>query len=408
MPEPGTAVRNAGARLVEAVTRPLQAFIRLEAASGSLLLLSAVAALVWANASPASYRAMLDYEVSSPVGAFTARAFINDGLMTVFFFVVGMEIKRELVVGELRTVAAATLPAIAALGGMAFPAGVFLAWNWDGTGRHGWGIPVATDIAFCVGVLTLLKHHVPRALVVFAMALAIFDDIGGILIIAFFYGHGLSVPWLLGAGALTLLLGVMNRFGVKHGLAYALVGAALWYAVHHGGIHVTIAGVVLGLSIPADGEHAPVDRFIHRLHPYVAFFVMPVFALANSGVELGGGVGIASLATPVGLGTAGGLFFGKQIGIFTFTVLAVRLGLAPMPGNASLTKLYGVSVAAGIGFTVALFIAALAYPTHPEHLDQAKIGILVGSIAAGLVAFVLLRASSRDVAKSPKGDAPQS
>ncbi len=393
MTEPGAPARNRGARLIEAVTRPLAAFIHLEASSGILLLASALAALVWANVDHASYRALLGHELSSGIATFTVEALINDGLMTVFFFVVGMEIKRELAIGELRTVAAATLPAIAALGGMLVPAGIFLAWNWGATGQHGWGIPVATDIAFCVGVLTLLKHHVPRALVVFAMALAIFDDIGGILVIAVFYGHGLSVPWLLGAAALTLLLGGMNRFGVKSGLLYALVGVALWYAVHHGGIHATISGVVLGLSIPARPEPAPIDRFIHRLHPYVAFFVMPVFALANSGVELGGGSGIASLGTPVGLGTAVGLFFGKQLGIFGFAALAIRFGIAPMPGNASWTKLYGVSTACGIGFTVALFIAALAFPTHPEHLDEAKLGILAGSLAAGLVAFALLRAS---------------
>ena len=395
MAEPDAAARNARARLIEVVARPLVAFIRLEASSGILLLLSAVVALVWANASQASYRAVFDYELSSGVGTFTVEAFVNDGLMSVFFFVVGMEIKRELVIGELRTIAAATLPAIAALGGMLVPAGIFLALNVGETGQHGWGIPVATDIAFCVGVLTLLKHYVPRALVVFAMALAIFDDIGGILIIALFYGHGLDVPWLLGALALTLLLVAMNRAGTKLALAYALVGAALWYALHHGGIHATIAGVVLGLAIPAQPEPAPIDRFIHRLHPYVAFFVMPVFALANSGVELGGGAGVASLTTPVGIGTAAGLFFGKQLGVFAFTALAVKLGLAPTPGSASWTKLYGVSVATGIGFTVALFIAALAFPAHPGHLEEAKLGILVGSLVSGLVAFALLRASSR-------------
>lgn len=388
------AVRSAGARLIGVVARPLAAFIRREASSSILLFASALVALVWSNSSLASYRALLGYELSGGGLTFTLEELVNDGLMTVFFFVVGMEIKRELAIGELRSVAAATLPAIAALGGMVLPAGIFLALTRGTTGQHGWGIPVATDIAFCVGILALLKHHVPRALVVFAMALAIFDDIGGILIIAVFYGQSLSAAWLAGAGALTLLLAGMNRWGVKHGLAYALAGVALWYAVHHSGIHVTIAGVVLGLSIPARPEPSPIDRFIHRLHPFVAFFVMPVFALANSGVTLGE-TGLQGIETPVALGTAAGLFFGKQLGIFGFTALAVKLGLAPMPGSASWMKLYGVSATCGIGFTVALFIAALAFPTHPEHLEEAKLGILAGSLAAGLVGFALLRASPR-------------
>ena len=426
-------------RLFGVVARPLQAFLRLEAASGILLLGCAAAALVWANVDPASYKGAFDYPLTLGAGSWTARfslrEAINDGLMTVFFFVVGMEIKRELVVGELNSLAKASLPAIAALGGMLVPAGVFLAFNHAGPGAHGWGIPMATDIAFCVGILTLLKGRVPRGLVVFVTALAIFDDIGGILVIAFFYGHGLSPQWLLTAAAVALLPYAMSRANVVNGLAYALVGAVLWYALHAGGIHATISGVILGLMIPArpqrvlrdvlgelachvgelqktpadaelDGAEilaieegledlqAPVARFVHLLHPFVGFCIMPLFALANSGVSLAG-FGMATLAAPVALGTALGLFAGKQIGIFSLTLLAVVLRIAPMPGNASRLQLFGVSVVAGIGFTVALFIATLAYPMSPELLDHAKIGILLGSAAAGVVGFVVLRFQKR-------------
>jgi NhaA family Na+:H+ antiporter len=417
------------------VVRPLQAFVRLEASSGILLLLCAVAALAWANLHGSSYRAVFAYPLVVGAGdavvRFTSAELINDGLMAIFFVVVGMEIKRELVVGELNSVPKASLPAIAAMGGMIVPAGIFWACTRGTPAQNGWGIPMATDIAFCVGVLTLLGTHVPRALVVFVTALAIFDDIGGILVIALFYGHGIHGPWLLGAGALSLLLFMMNRQYVKNGLAYAVVGGALWYALHHSGIHATISGVVAGLMIPArprrscrevirelaahvndveqrssDEElrgaeilmieekleelEAPLNRFVHLWHPFVAFLVMPLFALANSGVSLRG-VGLSTLATPVALGTTLGLVIGKQIGIFGFTVLAVRLGLAPMPGNASNRKLYGVSVVAGIGFTVALFIAALAYGDAPAYLDEAKLGILFGSLVAGTIGFVVLR-----------------
>jgi NhaA family Na+:H+ antiporter len=417
------------------VVRPIQAFLGREAASGILLLACAVIALLWANLDAASYGSVFDCPLSLGAGGettrFTVRHLINDGLMAIFFFVVGMEIKRELVTGELNTVGKATLPAVAALGGIVLPAAIFLAFNWGGEGRAGWGIPMATDIAFCVGILTLLKGRVPHGLIVFVTALAIFDDIGGIIVIALFYGHGLSVPWLLGAGVLGLVLRVMNRAHVKSALAYGVVGIALWYALHHGGIHATIAGVILGLTIPARSqrpprevlsnlsEHvsaldrkapdeeldaaeilsieerledlqAPVQRFIHQFHPFVAFLIMPLFALANSGVSLAG-EGLSTLVAPVTLGTAIGLFVGKQVGIFGLTLLAVRLRLAPMPGAASTAKLYGVSVLSGIGFTVALLIASLAYPNDPVLLGEAKVGVLFGSLVAGIAGFAILR-----------------
>ena len=432
-------------RLFGAVVRPLTAFLRLEAASGILLLGCAAVAFLWANLDPHSYRSVFDYRLlvggADAAASFTLRQLINDGLMTVFFFVVGMEIKRELVIGELNTLPKAILPAVAAIGGMVVPAGIYLAFNWTGPGRGGWGIPMATDIAFCVGILTLLKDRVPPALIVFITALAIFDDIGGILVIAFFYGHGLNLLALLGAAGLALILFAMNRAYVVHGFAYAVIGAALWYALHSGGIHATIAGVVLGLMIPVRpprssrevlrelAEHvaaldkkpadedlagaeilaieekledlqAPVPRFVHLLHPFVAFFIMPIFALANSGVSLRG-AGVSSLVAPIALGTAAGLFVGKQLGIFGLTILAVKLRLAPMPGNASPAKLFGASIVAGVGFTVALFIAGLAFPDAAELLDQAKVGILLGSLAAGLVGLLILRLTRSSRPKKP-------
>ena len=419
-----------------AVVRPIQAFFRLEAASGIVLLACALAALGWVNlGGEESYRRFIDYPIVLGLGdrvvRFTALQLVNDGLMTIFFFLVGMEIKRELVLGELRTPAQAILPAIAALGGMVLPATVFIAFNFGGPGAAGWGIPMATDIAFCIGVLTLLRTRVPHALIVFVTALAIFDDVGGILVIALFYGHGLRTAWLMTAGAITVALFVMARSHVQSAFAYSLAGALLWLALHHGGVHATIAGVVLGLMIPArprersratldhlaahaaallrtpsdeelDSEailgieeklehlEAPLHRFVHALHPWVAFVIMPVFALANSGVDLRA-LEAAQLTGRVAVGTAVALLLGKTVGIFAFTAAAVKAGVAPMPGSASGAKLLGVSIIAGIGFTVALFIAGLAYPGHPELLDEAKVGILAGSLAAGLIGSVFLR-----------------
>ncbi len=419
-----------------AVVRPLQAFFQLEAASGIVLLACALAALAWVNLAGAdTYQAVFEYPITLGLGddviRFTLRQLVNDGLMTIFFVVVGMEIKRELVLGELRTAAQAALPGIAALGGMAFPAALFLAFNWGGPGQAGWGIPMATDIAFCIGVLTLLKTRVPHALIVFVTALAIFDDVGGIIVIALFYGHGLQAVWLLAAAAVAIAVFVMARRHVGSAFAYAGAGALLWYALHRSGIHATIAGVVLGLMIPArarersrdtlerlarhtaallrtpsdeelDGEaigsidetledlQGPLTRFVHRLHPWVAFGIMPLFALANSGVDLRG-LDASQLTGRVAVGTAVALLGGKLLGIFSFTAAAVKAGIAPMPGRASFAKLLGVSVVAGIGFTVALFIAGLAYPGHPELLDQAKVGILAGSLTAGIAGTVLLR-----------------
>ena len=421
-----------------AVVGPVQAFFRLQAASGILLFSAALVALVWANSDArGSYQALFTAPITASVAGlalrFDLQTLINEGLMTIFFFVVGMEIKRELVAGELNSLRKALLPAVAAVGGMLLPSGLYLVFNRGGSGQPGWGIPMATDIAFAIGCLTLLGRRVPQALSVFLMGLAIFDDIGGILVIAIFYGHGTRPIWFLAAAAIGLLLFAVNRRRVRNGLVYAALGAGLWYALHRGGIHATISGVVLGLMIPTRSRHparqvlrdleshanqllaapsddqvdaacirnieetlekleAPLQRFIHTLHPWVAFAVMQLFALANSGVYLHG-MTRADLGASVTLGTVVGLALGKPVGIVAATAVAVKLGLCDRPGGAGWLALLGVGVLAGIGFTVAIFIAALAFPATPGLLAQAKVGIMFGSLIAGLVGTALLRAS---------------
>lgn len=433
---PQTTSRPPVPALFKVALAPVQAFFRLEASSGILLALCAVAALAWAN-SPwgGTYAAVFDaplrLEVLGHGGQFTFREFINDGLMTLFFFIVGMEIKRELASGELRTFSRALLPLVAALGGMVVPAALYLFFTWGTPAQGGWAIPMATDIAFAIGCLTLVKARVSQGLVVFLTALAIFDDIGGILVIALFYGTGLHVEWLAVAAGLVAVLWGLNHFYVRNGLAYAAVGAALWYAMHHGGIHATLSGVVLGLCIPAlptrpgrevleelaeyirglvsqpDDEGArgaqllhieealediepPLNRFVHLWHGYVAYGIVPLFALANSGVDVSG-MSLSDLLEPLPLGIIMGLFVGKQVGIFLFTWAAVRAGVSPLPTGGGMAQLHGVAVVAGIGFTVALFVAGLAFVGQPALLAEAKLGILVGSLLSAVVGYVLLR-----------------
>lgn len=420
----------------KAVIVPLQAFFRLEAASGILLALCAVLAMAWAN-SPwggsyvALFEAPLALEAGGARGAFTFRELINDGLMTLFFFLVGLEIKRELVVGELRTFKRALLPLIAALGGMLLPALIYLLFNAGTPAARGWAIPMATDIAFSIGCLALLKGRVGHPLVVFLTALAIFDDIGGILVIALFYGTGLHLSWLLAALAVCIVLFAFNRLYVRNGMAYALGGGALWYCMHHGGVHSTIAGVVLGMMVPAlptrkgrevlqelrdhldaslreaqdesvrsaqilyieerlEDVEPPLNRFVHLWHGYVAFGIVPLFALANSGISLEG-MGLRELFAPLSLGIVCGLFVGKTLGISLFTWAAIRLRLSPAPSGGSGLQIFGVATVAGIGFTVALFVAGLAFAGEPLLLREAKLGILLGSLLSALVGYCLLR-----------------
>jgi Na+:H+ antiporter, NhaA family len=360
---------------------------RSPALAGLALFAGGAVAMFWANVHPGSYL---------PLAA-VARPLINDGLMALFFFVVGMELKRELVSGALSSRSKALLPAAAALGGMAAPALIFITLN---PGGRGWGIPMATDIAFAVGVLALLGPRVPRALVVFVTALAVFDDLGGIVVIALFYGQGIDARWLGIAACLVTALWMVKDVVRLEGLVYAGMGGLIWYALHRSGVHATVSGVALALVIPMRDVPEPIlrgkvverearlDTLVALWRPWVTWLVLPVFALANAGLPLSS-FGVAVLSSPIALGIGVGLVAGKLIGIFGVTVIAVKLGLAPMPEGATLRGLFGVSIVAGIGFTVALFIAALAYTG--VGLEQAKAGVLMGSLAAGLVGSLVLR-----------------
>jgi NhaA family Na+:H+ antiporter len=366
-----------------------------------LLLAAAVAALVWANsAGGESYARLWDTVVDARLGPVALphdlHHWVNDGLMTVFFLLVGLEIKRELVAGELRDRRKALMPVVAALGGMAVPAAVYLAVvGLDGPAAAGWAIPMATDIAFAVGVLALLGRRVPPALRLFVVALAIADDIGAIAVIALGYSEGVRPAPLSVAAVCLAAVAVMGR-SRRWSTAVALVlGLGAWLAVLQTGIHPTIAGVALGLVIPA-GPQA--ERLEHRLHPLSSFVVVPLFALANAGVRLQG-AGVSGDGPNVALAVALGLAAGKTVGISAFSWLAVRLGLGKVPEGTTWPQLVGAAAVAGIGFTVALFIGDLAF-TAPALEAQAKIGILSGSLAASLVGVVVLRLAGR---RAPEG-----
>lgn len=381
----------------------IREFLQTEAAGGVILMIAAILALVWANSSAAPlYDALLALPVAVTAGGVGLDKplilWINDGLMAIFFLLVGLEIKREVLEGELSSRSKAMLPAIAALGGMAMPALVYVLIAGGEPGAvQGWAIPAATDIAFAVGVLALLGRRVPSSLRVFLLALAIIDDLGAILIIAFFYNHGLAVLPLALAAIAALVLYALNRSEVRSLTPYLLVGAALWVCVLKSGIHATIAGVVLAFAIPLrngpvpeEGE-APLHRLEHALHPWIAFFIMPVFALANAGVPLDG-ITPASLVEPIPLGIALGLFIGKQAGVVLAVWLAVRSGLAALPHGANWSQLYGVAILTGIGFTMSLFIGNLAFP-DPQHAVAVRLGVLGGSLLSALAGYALLRAA---------------
>jgi NhaA family Na+:H+ antiporter len=429
-PEPGFA------RLV----RPFQRFAQQETSSGIVLLACAVAALVWANSRWGdSYEHL--WEQSLTVGhsrfglTMSLHAWINDGLMAIFFFVVGLEIKRELLIGELSTRQTAALPIAGALGGMIVPALIYTAFNAGTAGARGWGIPMATDIAFALGALALLGSRVPNMLKVFLAALAIADDLGAVVVIAIFYTADLSMPALGAAAAVFGGLLVANRLGVRHAVFYGLVGIGLWYAVLMSGVHATIAGVMLALTIPArtrinettfiasversladfraadepgttvltnrghqqaiheieeacEAAQAPLFKLVDKLHTLVAFGVMPIFALSNAGVRVAG-ASASVFTSGIVLGIVLGLVAGKPIGITLFSWLATRSGIATLSSESSWGSLHGVSWLGGIGFTMSLFIANLAFE-GTEHLEQAKIGILLASTIAGIVGWTIL------------------
>lgn len=419
------------------IVRPVARFIKTEQLSSVILLLATVAALIWAN-SPFDdeYFEFLDTELGFDAGLFgvhlTLEKWVNDGLMAIFFFVIGLEIKREVIHGELRERRKAALPMMAALGGMIVPALVFFAFNGTGEDGRGWGIPLATDIAFALGVLGLLGRSLPAELRIFLLALAVVDDIGSILVIAVFYTGSVDLQ-ALGWGA--LLLGIIvaaNRFGVRTIGLYVVLGVLFWVALEKSGIHATIAGVILGLLTPAhthyspagfrpameslarryeaaaerhdeaettatlaeiddlvEGSESALERLERQVHPWSSYLILPLFALANAGIVLSGGALSEAFSSSVTLGVIAGLLVGKTVGVTAFSYIAVKSGLAVLPRGVTWNHIIGTAILAGIGFTVSIFIAHLAYGQALS--DEAKIGVLFASIIAGVGGYLFLR-----------------
>jgi Na+:H+ antiporter, NhaA family len=372
----------------------LRELLQSEAGGGIVLMVAAAAALAIANSplAPAYFGVLKTY-----VGGLSILHWINDALMALFFLLVGLEIKREFLDGQLSTWPRRILPGLAAAGGMAAPALIYVALNVSNAEiLRGWAIPTATDIAFALGVLALLGSRVPVSLKVFLTALAIIDDLGAVAIIAAFYTANLALLWLGLAVLVLLVLAGLNRAGVERLWPYLALGAVLWFFVLKSGVHATLAGVALALTIPLrlspgrpDDSASPLHILEHALHPWVAFLIVPVFGFANAGVSLAG-MSWAALLAPVPLGIAAGLFFGKQIGVFLTTWVAVKLDWADCPEDASWAQVYGVSLLCGIGFTMSLFIGLLAFPASPELQDAVKIGVLSGSVLSAVVGTLVL------------------
>lgn len=378
----------------------LKTFLKLESAGGILLMIAAAAAMAVAN-SPAQalYQALFEVPVEVRIGALQIAKplllWINDGLMAVFFLLVGLELKREVLEGNLSDPSQIALPAVAALGGMLLPAGIYAFFNWgDPIAIHGWAIPAATDIAFALGVLALVGRGVPVGLKVFLLTLAILDDFGAIAIIAVAYTDQLSTGSLAMAAVAIAVLALLNRCRVLSIAPYILVGVVLWVAVLKSGVHATLAGVALAFFIPMKGQDeddSPLRRLEHDLHPAVAFGIVPLFAFANAGVSLDG-VTLASAFAPVPLGIAAGLFVGKTVGVFGFAWASIRLGIGRLPEGASWASLFGVAMLCGIGFTMSLFIASLALDQGgPAYEAATRIGILGGSMVSAICGYLLLR-----------------
>jgi NhaA family Na+:H+ antiporter len=391
--------------IIKKIRSELDEFLHLESAGGILLMLAAVLALVLAN-SPLHrlYDWFLQIPLEIRVGALhigkPLLLWINDGLMAVFFMLVGLEVKREMLEGQLRGLSRIALPGAAAVGGMLVPAGIYVLINrGDAAALNGWAIPTATDIAFALGVLALLGSRVPASLKLFLMALAIFDDLGAIVIIAVFYSGDLSTASLIAAAVGLVVLLALNRAGVTRPAPYILVGIFLWIAVLKSGVHATLAGVALAFAIPLKpqpGNEAPLLRELeHALHPWVAFIILPLFAFANAGVSVTG-MGPSTLLGPVPLGIALGLFIGKQVGVLGFSWLAVKTGMARLPEDAGWGGVYGIAILCGVGFTMSLFIGSLAFEHGgPEYAVVNRVGILVGSLASAVVGYAVLRIVTR-------------
>jgi len=415
-------------RLARRVGRPVRKFLAIEAAGGVLLIAATIVALIWVN-SPwsASYHHLFETEINFQIGGILTldlplEMWINDGLMALFFFVVGLEIKRELVSGELKDPRAAALPAMAALGGMVLPAAIYIAFNIGGA-SHGWGIPMATDIAFAVGIVSLLGSRVPGAMKVFLLTLAIVDDIGAIIVIAVFYTSDLSLGWLAIAAGLLLVVVAMRTARIRYIPAYVFVGLFIWLAVFESGIHATIAGVTLGLLTPAlplkpqasedqdfvakamsgdanaslvrrasfdlNEQVSVAERLAEFLHPYTSFIIIPIFALANAGIEISGDALSTAATSDVTLGVVFGLVVGKLVGISLFTYLGVKSGMSKLPRGANWTHVIGLAAIGGVGFTVSLFVTGLAFD-NPLFTDDAKIGIVVASLISAMIGSIVL------------------
>ena len=415
------------------LARPAARFLAIEAASGILLLAATVVALIWAN-SPwkDSYASFLNAEIifdAGPVGfQLTLHEFVNDALMAFFFFVVGLEIKRELVKGELRDRKAAALPIVAALGGMIVPALIYFAFNAGTEASHGWGIPMATDIAFAVGVVALLGNRVPVALKLFLLSLAVADDLGAITVIAIFYSKSMSFVWLGAAIALLVLVWLMRRRRIWYGPLYLAIGVVVWYCTLKSGVHATVAGVAMGFLTPTDAlrpdldseaiadrlenqselsaadvaaasflikESVPVgERLVDRMLPWTSYVVIPIFALCNAGILLTSESMRAAAGSAVTWGVALGLVVGKTVGVFGAAAIAIAIGIARRPRGATNLHLLGIAMAAGVGFTVSLFVTELAF-TDPLFTEEAKVGVLVASAVAGLLAALVLSLAAK-------------
>ena len=386
------------------LSSPFKWFFKLEAASGLVLLISAVIALIISNSNFSSLyfetlQSYLFIGINNIGLKMSLHHWINDALMAVFFFFVTLEIKREFILGELSSPKQALLPIIAAIGGMLVPALIYIYINFgNGDTINGWAIPSATDIAFSLGVLSLLGSRVPISLKVFLTALAIIDDLGAIIIIAFFYTGDLSIQYLSLLLLTFIALLILNKSGVKKFLPYLILGLILWFFTYQSGVHATISGVLLATVIPhrkKNEEYSLLTKIEHNISSYVAFGIMPLFALANAGVSLDG-INLESFLSPVPLGIVLGLFAGKQIGVFLFSIISIKLKIAQMPNNANWVSFYGVGILAGIGFTMSLFIGNLAFVENIEHIDGVKIGVLTGSLLSALIGYSLLLLTAKN------------
>ncbi len=390
--------------MIRALSKPFKWFFQLEAASGFVLLIAAIIALVISNSKFSElYFSTLEQYLFIGINDFglklSVHHWINDLLMAVFFFFVTLEIKREFIQGELSNLKKALLPIIGAVGGMVVPALVYVSINFGNTETlNGWAIPSATDIAFSLGILSLLGSRVPISLKIFLTALAIIDDLGAILIIAFFYSGDLSISYLSLILISYILLLILNKFGVKKFIPYLIIGALMWFFTYKSGIHATIAGVLLASTIPhsrvKDKDFSLLIKLEHAISPYVAFLIMPIFAFANAGVSLAG-LSFSSLLEPVPLGILLGLFIGKQVGVMVSSYLAVKLGAAQMPDNSSWLSLYGISILTGVGFTMSLFVGNLAFAGSIHYMDGVKIGVLSGSLLSTIFGYFLLLYASK-------------